>query len=69
MSDRLEEWGIPFADSYSPENLNWNPDLVIVGNVIRAVNPEAEEMRNRELPHMSFPEASKLFRSHGIHLW
>ena len=57
MSDRLTEWGIPFAEGYGPQNLEWGPDLVIVGNVIRAVNPEAESMRERDLPHMSFPEA------------
>lgn len=57
MSDRLAEWGIPFEEGYKPENLDWNPDMVIVGNVIRKVNPEATAMREREIPHMSFPEA------------
>ena len=30
---------------------------MIVGNVIRRENPEAEAMRARGLPHMSFPAA------------
>lgn len=61
MSLRLAEWGIPVFEGYRAENLDWSPnqtpDLVIVGNVIRRTNPEAEEMRRRNLPHLSFPEA------------
>jgi UDP-N-acetylmuramate: L-alanyl-gamma-D-glutamyl-meso-diaminopimelate ligase len=57
MSLRLAEWGIEIMEGYAPENLDWRPDLVIVGNVIRRVNPEAEAMRERGIPHMSFPEA------------
>jgi len=57
MSTRLAEWGIEVMEGYRPENLDWNPDLVIVGNVIRQVNPEATAMRERGLPHMSFPDA------------
>jgi UDP-N-acetylmuramate: L-alanyl-gamma-D-glutamyl-meso-diaminopimelate ligase len=62
MSLRLAEWGIPIMEGFSGANLDWGPDLVIVGNVIRRVNPEATAMRERGLPHMSFPEAlSALF--------
>ncbi len=57
MSDLLAEWGIELMRGYRPENLDWNPDVVIVGNVIRRINPEAEAMRERGLPHVSFPEA------------
>ncbi|MFT5431594.1 MAG: UDP-N-acetylmuramate: L-alanyl-gamma-D-glutamyl-meso-diaminopimelate ligase, partial [Myxococcota bacterium] len=57
MSDLLAGWGIEVMVGYRAENLDWNPDLVIVGNVIRAVNPEAVAMRDRGIPHVSFPEA------------
>ena len=57
MSDLLAEWGIDIMLGYRPENLDWNPDLVIVGNVIRRTNPEAEAVRSRGLPYVSFPEA------------
>jgi len=57
MSDLLEEWGIPVMEGYAPKNLDWNPDLVVVGNVIRRINPEATAMRERGIPHVSFPEA------------
>jgi UDP-N-acetylmuramate: L-alanyl-gamma-D-glutamyl-meso-diaminopimelate ligase len=57
MSDQLAAQGIPLMLGYAPENLDWGPDFVIVGNVIRQVNPEATAMRERGLPHASFPEA------------
>ena len=43
---------------YAPENLDRaKPDLVIIGNVIRRVNPEATAVRERGLRQMSFPTA------------
>jgi UDP-N-acetylmuramate: L-alanyl-gamma-D-glutamyl-meso-diaminopimelate ligase len=58
MSDQLRAWGIPTLTPYSPANLDAaRPDLVIIGNVIRQVNPEATEVRARGLPQMSFPAA------------
>ncbi|GEN12652.1 UDP-N-acetylmuramate: L-alanyl-gamma-D-glutamyl-meso-diaminopimelate ligase [Myxococcus fulvus] len=70
MSDMLKAWGIPAASPYRPENLDTaNPDLVIIGNVIRRVNPEATAVRERGLKQMSFPAAlGSLFleRSHSI---
>lgn len=58
MSDMLQRWGIQALSPYRPENLDAaKPDLVIVGNVIRRVNLEATAMRERGLPHMSFPAA------------
>jgi len=58
MSDMLREWGIEAFTPYAPENLDKaNPDLVIIGNVIRRVNPEATAVRERGLPQMSFPAA------------
>jgi UDP-N-acetylmuramate: L-alanyl-gamma-D-glutamyl-meso-diaminopimelate ligase len=58
MSTQLERWGIEVMTPYRPENLDRaRPDLVVVGNVVRAVNPEAAAMRDRGLPHVSFPQA------------
>ena len=58
MSDMLREWGIEVHTPYAPENLDRAaPDLVIIGNVIRRVNPEATAVRERGLPQMSFPAA------------
>ncbi|MHB8879460.1 MAG: UDP-N-acetylmuramate--L-alanine ligase [Myxococcaceae bacterium] len=58
MSDMLKAWGITALTPYRPENLDLaRPDLVIIGNVIRRVNPEATEVRARGLRQMSFPAA------------
>jgi UDP-N-acetylmuramate: L-alanyl-gamma-D-glutamyl-meso-diaminopimelate ligase len=58
MSDMLRAWGIETYTPYAPENLDRaSPDLVIIGNVIRRVNPEATAVRERRLPQMSFPAA------------
>jgi UDP-N-acetylmuramate: L-alanyl-gamma-D-glutamyl-meso-diaminopimelate ligase len=58
MSDMLREWGIEVFTPYSADNLDRaRPDLVIIGNVIRRVNPEATAVRERRLPQMSFPAA------------
>ena len=58
MSDMLREWGIEVFTPYAPDNLDRaNPDLVVIGNVIRRVNPEATAVRERRLPQMSFPAA------------
>ena len=58
MSDMLRAWGIEVMTPYAVENLDRaRPDLVIIGNVIRRVNPEATAVRERRIPQMSFPAA------------
>jgi UDP-N-acetylmuramate: L-alanyl-gamma-D-glutamyl-meso-diaminopimelate ligase len=58
MSEMLREWGIEVFTPYAAENLDRaKPGLVIIGNVIRRVNPEATAVRERGLPQMSFPAA------------
>src|SRR5688572_29342421 len=58
MSDMLAAWGVQVLTPYAPTNLDAaRPDLVIIGNVIRRVNPEATAVRERGIPQMSFPAA------------
>jgi UDP-N-acetylmuramate: L-alanyl-gamma-D-glutamyl-meso-diaminopimelate ligase len=58
MSTQLARWGIEVLTPYAAANLDRaRPDLVVVGNVVRAVNPEAAAMRERGLAHVSFPAA------------
>ncbi len=57
MSDFLKKLNIEVFDGYKEENLNHNPDLVIVGNVIRQVNPEAQHLATLDIPYLSFPQA------------
>ncbi|MBI4815845.1 MAG: UDP-N-acetylmuramate dehydrogenase [Deltaproteobacteria bacterium] len=57
MSDALAEWGIEVRKGYRPENLDPAPDLVVVGNVIRRTNAEAQAAVDRGLNYTSFPKA------------
>jgi UDP-N-acetylmuramate: L-alanyl-gamma-D-glutamyl-meso-diaminopimelate ligase len=57
MSDKLREWGIPILKGYDTAHLARRPDLVIIGNVIRAQNPEAVHVREHGLKHLSMPQA------------
>ena len=69
MSDYLDQLGIDVMTGYVASNLDHQPDLVIVGNVIRAVYEEAAALLERDLPYCSFPEAfAELFLkdSHSI---
>ena len=56
MSDKLRDWDISVKTPYSPDNLAGDIDLVVVGNVIPRVNPEAAAVRARALRYASFPE-------------
>jgi UDP-N-acetylmuramate: L-alanyl-gamma-D-glutamyl-meso-diaminopimelate ligase len=57
MSDFLQSLSIPILRGYSPENLAFMPDLVIVGNVITRHNPEAIRLSQTNIPYVSFPQA------------
>lgn len=65
MSDFLEQLGIVIHNGYSAENLATKPDLVIVGNVIRQVNPEAQALAESDIPYLSFPQALAHFFIQG----
>lgn len=57
MSDFLAASNIPVLSGYSADNLQPGPDLVVVGNVIRATNPEAAELARQGIPYVSMPQA------------
>ena len=57
MSDFLAALGIEVMTGYAAANLAARPDLVIVGNVVRATNPEAVELGRLRLPYLSMPQA------------
>ena len=59
VSDLLAALGIEILKGYKAENLDDPVDLVVVGNVCRRENPEAEVVRDRQLAHMSLPEVLK----------
>lgn len=65
MSTFLAERGIAVAQGYDADNLQPPADLVIVGNVIRADNPEAVELARLGLPYLSLPQALAHFFLEG----
>ena len=68
MSDMLRAWGIEVFTPYAAENLERaRPELAIIGNVIRRVNPEAAAVRERGIPQMSFPAAFGSLIAAGKH--
>jgi len=57
MSTQIESLGIEIKKPYQASNLNPQPDFVIVGNVISANNPEAQELHHLKIPYTSLPKA------------
>lgn len=57
MSTQLESLGVQIQKGYKAENLSHRPDFVIVGNVISATNPEAQELVRLKIPFASLPQA------------
>ena len=62
MSTQLEELGIPVMVGFSAENLAWEPDRIVVGNVCRRDHVEVLAAQARGIPLTSFPALlSELF--------
>jgi UDP-N-acetylmuramate: L-alanyl-gamma-D-glutamyl-meso-diaminopimelate ligase len=61
MSDFLQQKQIPVSQGYSVNNLQPEPDLVVVGNALSRGNPEIEYALNFRLLYLSFPETLKHF--------
>jgi UDP-N-acetylmuramate: L-alanyl-gamma-D-glutamyl-meso-diaminopimelate ligase len=62
MSTQLAELGIPIMSGFSPDNLAWEPDRVVVGNICRRDHIEVLAAQERGIPLVSFPALlSELF--------
>jgi UDP-N-acetylmuramate: L-alanyl-gamma-D-glutamyl-meso-diaminopimelate ligase len=62
MSTHLEQLNIPLCLGYDPKHLqDHQPDLVIIGNVIRRENPEAQYVLQHQIPYLSMAEAIARF--------
>ncbi len=56
MSTQLEAAGIELLEGYSPEHLDPEPDLVVIGNALSRGNPEVEAVLDKGLAYTSGPE-------------
>jgi len=58
MSTALERWGIPVSEGFDARHvLDDPPDLVVIGNAVRADNPEARAVLEAGIPYRSFSDA------------
>ena len=58
MSDFLAQRGVEILPGYKATNIDAaSPDLVIIGNAIRAINPEAQRVMELGLDYTSLPQA------------
>ncbi len=55
MSDQLRGLGIDLIEGFDPQQLDLNPDIIVVGNVMSRGMPIVEEMLNRAIPYTSGP--------------
>jgi len=55
MSTQLEALGIEFVQGYGTEQLNLNPDIVVVGNALSRGSPVIEAMLDRGMAYTSGP--------------
>jgi UDP-N-acetylmuramate: L-alanyl-gamma-D-glutamyl-meso-diaminopimelate ligase len=56
MSTQLQQQGIQLMDGYRAENLDNEPDLVIIGNALSRGNAEVEAVLNKGLNYVSGPQ-------------
>jgi UDP-N-acetylmuramate: L-alanyl-gamma-D-glutamyl-meso-diaminopimelate ligase len=56
MSTQLEAAGIELIEGFDPSQLDLQPDIFVVGNVVTRGNPLMEAILNRNLPYTSGPQ-------------
>ena len=56
MSTQLKSQGIKLIEGYDPGQIDLNPDVFVVGNVVSRGNPLMEEILNRNLRYISAPQ-------------
>lgn len=56
MSTQLQAQGIELIEGFSPAQIELNPDIYVIGNVVTRGNPLMEEILNRGLPYISGPQ-------------
>ncbi len=56
MSTQLEQAGIELIEGFDPQQLDLQPDIFVIGNVVARGNPLMEAILNRNLPYVSGPQ-------------
>lgn len=58
-SEMVERLGAHVYAGYEERNLEWNPDLVVIGNAHSRGHVEVEHVLRRRIPYLSLPEFIK----------
>lgn len=62
MSTHLATLGIPLFEGFSAGNPpKFEPDIYVIGNVVRRENPEAQYILGQDKPYISMPQALSRF--------
>jgi UDP-N-acetylmuramate: L-alanyl-gamma-D-glutamyl-meso-diaminopimelate ligase len=56
MSTQLQEQGIELIQGFAPEQLDCQPDLVVIGNAMSRGNPCVEAVLDKQIPYISGPQ-------------
>src|ERR1700691_54563 len=56
MSTQLEAQGIGLVEGYAADQLAFNPDIYVIGNVVTRGNPLVEAILDRGHPYTSGPQ-------------
>ena len=56
MSTQLEAAGIKLIEGFNPEQLQSEPDLIVIGNTMSRGNPLVEAVLNKGTPYISGPQ-------------
>jgi UDP-N-acetylmuramate: L-alanyl-gamma-D-glutamyl-meso-diaminopimelate ligase len=56
MSTQLQAQGIALIEGWDPQQLDLEPDLFVIGNVVSRGNPLVEAILERNLPYVSGPQ-------------
>lgn len=55
-SEMVAALGVPVVYGYAAENLDWNPDRIVIGNALSRGNPEVEAALDAKRHYISLPE-------------
>ena len=68
MSTQLEAQGIELVEGFDAEQLRFDPDIYVIGNVVSRGNPLMEEILKFSLPYISGPQwlAENLLRDKWV---
>ncbi len=68
MSTQLELQGIRLIEGWDPKQIELEPDLFVIGNVVSRGNPLVEEILDRNLAYVSGPQwlYERVLRDHWV---